>query len=326
MWCAQARGTGGNGAGKDAMTPKEIADHLIQNRKSQRTRRGNPCPVCGHSDGHCLRMDDDSAALCPKTDGAGSVRRYGEYGFLYVLSSGLLEQPLMLNPVKQRRERTHAELHALWAPRAKQWWRDSGAATGRLAGILGVAEWSLNELKVGWDGKAWTFPERNADGLIIGVNRRFEDGHKRCATGSRRGLTFSDTWSEGEGPVLIVEGGSDVAAGLTMGMAAIGRPNNTGGVAMLQKLLAGCDRHIIVIGERDRKPDKIHPDTMRWPGMDGVKRVASQLSKKGMRVGGRLLPGTAKDLRAWFLASGMNRCDREECFALGRELSRLLGH
>ena len=308
------------------MRPYDIASRLIENRASCRTRRGQPCPVCGHSDGHCLRLDDDSAALCPKADGSGSVRRYGEYGWLYVLSSGLLEQPSILQPVK-RKERTDSEMHALWAPRAKHWWRDSQEQTLRLAAILGVAGRALNELRVGFDGCAWTFPERNADGLTIGVNRRFEDGKKRCATGSRRGLTYSVDWSDGEGPVLIVEGGSDVAAGLTMGLAVIGRPSNTGGVEILRKLLAGCERHIIVIGERDRQPDKIHPGKMRWPGMDGVKRVASQLSRTGLRVGGRLLPDDAKDLRAWFLATGVDRYDREACFALGRELSkRMEGH
>ena len=306
------------------MTPKQAADYLIQNRASCRTRRGSPCPVCGKQDGHCLRMDDDGAALCPKSDGTGSVRRYGEYGHLYLLSSGLSEQPVMLaKPAKK--QLTDKELDALWAPRVKLWWEDSIAPTLRLADILGVDACALDELHVGFDGRAWTFPERNADGLIVGVNRRFENGRKRCTTGSRRGLTYSDRWSEREGPVLIVEGGSDVAAGLTMGLAVIGRPSNTGGVVMLWKLLHNCDRHIVVIGERDRQPDTNHPGKMRWPGMDGLKWVVSQLSGRDLRVGGRLLPGTAKDLRGWFQASGIDCCNREECFALGRELSRQLG-
>ena len=119
----------------------------------------------------------------------------------------------------------------------------------------------------------------------------------------------------------MVEGMSDVAAGITMGLATIGRPSNTGGVAMLRKLLAGCGRHIVVIGERDRQPDKLKPGAMRWPGMDGARSVTQQLAKQfGGNVGARLLPGNAKDLRAWFRSCGVDPADREACFELGRKL------
>ncbi len=301
--------------GKESeMTPREIANYLIANRRALRSRKSRRCPVCGHFDQHCVVMDDGSAALCPKSDGAGAVKRYGAYGSLYLLASG--QTMATLPPVKTQpaKELTDAELHAKWAPRARHWWQGHGAEVGRLALVLGVAAWSLDELKCGWDGRAWVFPERNGEGLIVGVSRRFEDGTKRCATGSRRGLTYSDEWASNPGPALLVEGGSDVAAGITLGLAVIGRPSNVGGIDMLRVLLNGNDKHVVVVGERDKKPDG------RWPGMEGAKSVAMGLQKRLKRaVGCRLLPG-AKDLRAWLNAQSLDVANREVCFAAGMEL------
>jgi hypothetical protein len=174
---------------------------------------------------------------------------------------------------------------------------------------------ALRELSAGWDGRAWTFPERNGDGLIVGVSRRFEDGAKRCAVGSRRGLSYSDGWRETDGPVLIVEGASDVAAGITLGLSTIGRPSNIGGRKMLTNLLRNSERKLIVIGERDRKPDG------RWPGMEGCKSIAAGLGKTlGRVVSARLLPDDAKDLRAWLRGTGIDTLDVEACRQTGKIL------
>lgn len=297
------------------MKPKEIADHLIQNRKATRTRRGQVCPVCGHFDNHCLRMDDDSAALCPKADGTGSVKKYGEYGYLYILSPGLQSNDACLPPVKRKPERTDQEMDDLWRPRVKLWCDRGRSEIGRLAMALGVSTDSLRHLGAGWDGKAWTFPERNGGGLIVGVSRRFEDGSKRCAVGSRRGLTYGDGWRAAAGPVLIVEGASDVAAGITLGLSVAGRPSNVGGLTMLVGLLGNQQSKILVIGERDRKPDG------RWPGMAGSHSIAAGLGKALRRtVSSRLMPDGAKDLRAWLNGRGIDVSDCEACREAGMYL------
>lgn len=296
------------------MKPYEVASYLIENRRSTRTRRGHPCPVCQHSDSHCLRMDDDSAALCPKVDGSGSVKRYGEYGYLYILRDDMLEAA-QLPPVKKVRQRTDAELDAIWQPRVERWRERERGEVGRLASKLGVSVSSLKYLVTGWDGKAWTFPERNGTGLIVGVSRRFEDGSKRCAVGSRRGLTYSVNKSPLPGPVLIVEGASDVAAGLTLFMKTVGRPSNVGGREMLAVLLRKSRRKLIVIGERDKKDDG------RWPGMEGCRTVAAGLGKSlGRMVSAKLLPDNAKDLRAWLRESGVDVGNSEACREVGKQL------
>lgn len=61
-----------------------------------------------------------------------------------------------------------------------------------LAEQIGVSSESLVRLGVGWKivESCWMFPERDADGKIIGLIRRYWDGTKYCEKGSKRGLTF----------------------------------------------------------------------------------------------------------------------------------------
>ncbi len=235
-------------------------------------------------------------------------------GWIHRLDGKALEEWKYV-PVAKKSMRSDEELNALWRPRAIRW-RDQGRSeVGRLALKLGVSVQALRELWTGWDGKAWTFPERNSTGLIVGISRRFEDGSKRCATGSRRGLTYSETWRISGGPVLIVEGASDVAAGITLELSVIGRPSNIGGLRMLARLLSGFRRRIIVVGERDRKPDG------RWPGIEGRKSIATGLGKSLNRiVAARLMPDDAKDLRSWLIQSGVDASDEAACRRLGKTL------
>jgi len=62
-----------------------------------------------------------------------------------------------------------------------------------LAGQLHVGRDSLLGLGIGWkpNENAWIFPERDADGEIIGLVKRYWDGHKCCVKGSKRGLTYA---------------------------------------------------------------------------------------------------------------------------------------
>ena len=95
-----------------------------------------------------------------------------------------------------------------------------------LAEQLGVTCDSLNAIGVGWcmSNDCWTFPERNGKREICGIVRRFNDGTKRAFAGGHRGLTLPKGFDEAEGTLYIWEGASDVAAALSDGMRAIGRP------------------------------------------------------------------------------------------------------
>lgn len=67
------------------------------------------------------------------------------------------------------------------------------AMVADLAEQLGVSAASLAALGIGWlPGEAcWTFPERDAEGKIIGLVRRFKNGKKISVEGGKRGLTYA---------------------------------------------------------------------------------------------------------------------------------------
>lgn len=85
-----------------------------------------------------------------------------------------------------------AELHALYCSNMYP------AMVDVLAGQLNVSRKSLLQLGIGWKitDSCWTFPERDADGQIIGIVRRFWNDEKRSEEGSKRGLSYYATRTE----------------------------------------------------------------------------------------------------------------------------------
>ncbi len=148
-------------------------------------------------------------------------------------------------------------------------------------------------------GPCWTFPEQDGAGRIVGLVCRYKDGRKKVYPGAGRGLTIPTGWAEREGPVLLAEGPSDTLALTAMGLPAIGRPNNTGGVDHLAELFKDipADRPIVVLGEYDPKPNG------SWPGRDGAVKTAEALAAKlNRKTFWALPPAGAKDVRAWTVA------------------------
>jgi putative DNA primase/helicase len=170
-----------------------------------------------------------------------------------------------------------------------------------LAASLGLQVAALDALPLlgfnpAANGACFTFPEVDSAGTVVGLNRRYPDGSKRMLAGGRRGLTIPSHWQEKSGPVFVPEGPSDVLGLTAAGLAAVGRPSNTGGVVMLAGLLADLDagRDIIILGENDRKPDG------RWPGRAGAESVARALAAKlGRPIKVALPPDGSKDVRAF---------------------------
>lgn len=263
--------------------------------------RQNPCPICEKPD-WCLVSADRSAAICPRVE-IGSIKRSGDAGWLHIIGDhgGGYVHPSHFQPQPPKPTTDHGQM-------AKALVAGGASKLPELAGQLGVSLESLQRLGVGYSHSGWwSFPERDATGKTIGISRRFENGDKRQLPGSSRGLTYADDWNAGDGPLLLVEGGSDTAAVLTMGLPAIGRPSNRGGVAHLAELLDGFDRDIIVIGEHDEKPDG------RCPGRDGAISTATSLAKSLHRtIAWSMPPDGAKDSRSWLNDNG---CDGQRFIA-----------
>ena len=203
-----------------------------------------------------------------------------------------------------------------------------------LSEATGVPEIGWHALSPGWEtadglralkagGAGWTksypdgayvFAERFGDNKIAGLFFRTSDGRKGTPSGSKRGLIVPGTIHELPDPVLVVEGASDVAACIALGLPAVGRPSNRAGAKDLV-LLDG--REVLVVGERDQKA----PDA--WPGRDGAKAVATSMaSARGKPVGWTLPPSGSKDIRAWLTERRENGrvSAADELAAAGSEL------
>jgi AAA domain len=189
-----------------------------------------------------------------------------------------------------------------------------------LAGQLGVPPDSLTKIGLGWNKGRWTNPERDEQRRIIGMSTRSRSGKKISMKGSHRGVVIPQCLDQLPGPVLLVEGPSDVVACITMGLAAIGRPSNLGGVQIIARL--GLDRPVIVVGENDRK------ESGEWPGQLGAIGTATSLAEEwGEDAHWTMVPEPFKDVRAWLNArvkAGLRLNDTDACRAAGQELLREL--
>lgn len=149
---------------------------------------------------------------------------------------------------------------------------------GVLANALRLPFCSLQWIGVGWDPvrQAWTFPECRHDGRIVGVMLRYLDHRKWCMPGSHRGLILPWGWQQFRGPVLVPEGATDVAALLSTGRQAIGRPSAMD-VGDLPLMASSLPIEPIILGENDQRPDG------SWPGRAGAMRCTEQLAAALMR-------------------------------------------
>ena len=250
--------------------------------------RENPCQICGKFD-WCARLSRYHLCMRIKSDKPAK-----KGGWLHPKDEDSLAAPIPSRPKRKSDE----ELNAIWQPIAEAAAREGQGRLAELARQLGVSVVALAALGVGFcklQGRTcWTFPERNSRGWIVGIQRRLvvsTDGrNKLFCKGGRRGLTYCDGWDRKPGSIWLVEGGSDVAAGITMGLCVIGRPSNTGGISDLVELLANTKRRIVVCGENDRKPPlyvkQSNPDhnpkcrgcMLCWPGKAGAILTALALT------------------------------------------------
>lgn len=167
----------------------------------------------------------------------------------------------------------------------------------------GVAAWAWEALGAKSERGKWIIPERDADGEVTGHSVRLSDGSKSFRRGGKRGLTLcwplkAYAGSSSVDPIFIVEGASDTAAGIGLGVDVVGRPSANGGARLLTALLK--DRHVCVIADRDKN----------GAGQQGANSIALKLLASCASVRIILPPAGIKDLRAWVIA-GATREDLE---------------
>ncbi len=260
--------------------------------KMQRVSKQNPCPVCGKPD-WCLIAEDGSAAICARIE-QGCIKRCGDVGWLHILCKNVHNVPNVHKAIARRRQvlqtkpspnRKGKDFVSLAAKYKKQL---TEADLNRLAVALGVSAYSLKRLGVGWDGKSYTFPMSNDFGKVVGIRRRFQDGHKLSVSSSRTGLFIPAKLSP-TGLLLIVEGESDLAAALTLGFETIGRPNCNSRVEMTAKA-AKSRSETVIIGDND------------LPGRKGAEKLAQVMVLHCPNVKIVYPPEGINDLRQWMQA------------------------
>jgi hypothetical protein len=292
----------------------------------------NPCPKCGKTDWcrigwkviHCMRLQNDR----PAKGG----------GWYHGLDPSAAPSSLPTPP--PRKQPTPQELDGRFRRNADRWSLAAATKISEFAKQLGVSRKSLLSLGIGWNGVVWTIPERGPVRTVLGIATRSTDGRKKMMMGSHHGLIVPTTYcSTSNQPILLVEGMTDVAAALTLGISAIGRPSNCGGISLLIDCLWNYRGPIIVMGENDKRAPKmpvgmIHKLDCRgcpfcWPGKYGAdttaKSLRCELPQPQPKVAIRFPQLPAKDLRTWLNSGKMDPENTVSCYRAGRSLLRQLG-
>jgi hypothetical protein len=233
----------------------------------------NRCPVCGH-DTWCLIDPARSLSICPRTE---SSRRIGDAGWLHGVNA--MDMPRS-TPFSRLGEEA-APMHGAEQMQSR-FIRQGSPRLGLLALSLGLSRESLERLGTGWNGSAWTFPMRNSREEIIGFRTRLENGSKLAIKGSRSGLFIPERRTKSE--VWIVEGPTDVAAMLDMGINAIGRPACRGQEQEIARWIRGASK-VIVVADND------------GPGLGGAESLVRTLRGSASSVEMILPPWGMKDAR-----------------------------
>jgi hypothetical protein len=254
----------------------------------RRVTRSMRCPVCGH-DSWCLFDPDREIAICPRVQ---SPKVVGRAGWWHSTGGAIPEGLRFSRPVEERRPLEGADRMQT------QFVRQGGPRLGLLALSLGLSLRSLERLGAGWNGSAWTFPMRDFREEIVGFRTRFDDGRKLAIKGSRSGIFIPAERLRGpREEIWVVEGPTDCAAMLDMGINAIGRPACRGSETEIKRWTMNMD--VIVVADAD------------GPGVDGAEALTRTLRGSVNSVRMVLPPMGLKDAREVLNHGGSMREWRE---------------
>jgi hypothetical protein len=240
----------------------------------RRVTRSSRCPVCGHET-WCLLDEERGTAICPRVE---SRRKIGSAGWWHAVA-GVIPNGVSFSVA--RRETPPLEgTEAM----QMQFVRQGGPRIGLLALALGLSVEALERLGTGWNGSAWTFPMRNHREDIVGFRTRFDNGAKFAIKGSRSGIFVPSGRARGAGAeVWIVEGPTDCAAMLDMGLNAIGRPSCRGSEEEICRW--ATDMRVTIVADADD------------PGIAGAEELTRRLRGSVRSCRTVLPPWNLKDAR-----------------------------
>lgn len=159
---------------------------------------------------------------------------------------------------------------------------------------LGVLPSSLTSLGAGLHASgALSFPMRNAHGYIRGVRLRKPDGAKFAVRGSKNMLFIPSGFERRGRTTVVLEGPTDTAAALDLGLNAIGRPSAlTCRVDLFEAIRWSAT--VIIVQDNDED------------GRKGAEQTASDLRR--VKVQCKIIkPPGFKDMRSWRTAWNLNQ-------------------
>ena len=262
-------------------------------RGYRRATAGCKCPVCGRPD-WCLVHQDRASALCPRTP---SDQSWGEWGFLHVVDAHAVATRRTVE-YRDPPPRTLPNIDSLIDKYEKG--LDVGKAK-RLAIRLGVELSALVALRMGWSFQyaAFTFPMYDAIRRPIGLRLRNEQGQKWSVAGSRNGLFipfFTPQQIAETEEWYVVEGPTDAAACLSIGLRAIGRPSCSSAVDMTAAFLQG--KSVVIVSNYDEVKFRANGSAFT-PGQEGSIVLADALLGRAREVRVIYPTGGHKDMRSW---------------------------
>lgn len=260
----------------------------------ERVSPSNRCPCC-QSSSWCVLVPD--AVLCMRSPSSNPITLSdGSVGWWHDLKGHSLGATHYR--MKATRDSLSPPIHI------NRIAEDRAAATTLesldiLADHLGVTRQSLVDLGCFKSDKYLTygFPMRNWKGAVVGIRLRSLSGHKWAEKGSHQGLFMPGTLDRDA--VYVVEGPTDCAAALSLGLSAIGRPSCSGGVFdLLGAIQRFAIRRVVIVADNDE--DKVRPDGSKYnPGLDGAMALAEHLTVPNCTL---LLP--TKDIRQFLNKGG----------------------
>lgn len=227
-----------------------------------RVSKSAPCQICGKPDwcGYSL-----THAICLRIS---SDRPTANGGWLHPLGSA---------PDIRFAPKRKAEPVVDCAALMRQWWIEGPPRIIELSEVLQVDSHSLMMMNATWAERhqAWAFPMVNSEREITGIRLRNEHGEKWAVKGGRNGLFVPSVQPQKR--VFIVEGPTDCAALLSIGLFAIGRPSCNEGADIFRALLPKLGvRSAVIVSDHD--DDKARPDGSTYnPGVDGAVRLSERL-------------------------------------------------
>lgn len=254
----------------------------------QRVTAKRPCPICKKTD-WCLI--GKTVVLCMRAYSPKSkTLADGSVGYLHSTSDEVyIYTP---NPKEERRTIPCREILSGWNSRL------GFRGVNRLAESLSVTEASL--LDMGCQPapyfETFGFPMQNGSGHIVGIRLRNLTGAKWAERGSHQGLFVPQTRREGS--LFIVEGPTDAAAAVMLGVNVIGRPSCSGGVFDIMKFISEHKiNRVVIVADSDR--DRVSNGRVLNPGNQGASALSVTLKVPHCTV---MLP--CKDMREFVKGGG----------------------